>query len=273
MSLFNMIEKVAKEKIIEKVENEITKKQNHVQTNNYCTYVINNIARICNLLSDLQNETEKIINDILSMKDVKMSFKEKNNFRKNKEKANTNLQYLYLARDFFIVLSKNASDIELTSEELMLVIKFAPYFDGTPVLELDYEDIDDSILGAFKEVGQELKSAFISSKKNPTHFIFEEYLYRYDEKIKDYIFPDIDSAIENFKNTMTNQKNLAKDVNPIANSNDFKCSNCNANLSLNSKFCPECGTKTKIEKPLFCTQCGKSITTDAKFCGNCGAKI
>ena len=28
-----------------------------------------------NLLSDLQNETEKIINDILSMKDVKMSFK------------------------------------------------------------------------------------------------------------------------------------------------------------------------------------------------------
>ena len=37
----------------------------------------------------------------------------------------------------------------------MFVSKFAPYFDGIPVLDMDDEDSDDSILGEFKEIGQE----------------------------------------------------------------------------------------------------------------------
>ena len=80
-------------------------------------------------------------------------------------------------RDFFTALAKNASGLILKNEELMLVIKFAPYFDGVPVLDIDDdEDSDDSVLGAFKEVGQELKEAFISSKKDSKHFDFDEYM-------------------------------------------------------------------------------------------------
>ena len=32
----------------------------------------------------------------------------------------------------------------------------------------------------------ELKEAFISAKKNPNHFDFDEYMSRYDEKIENY---------------------------------------------------------------------------------------
>ena len=84
----------------------------------------------------------------------------------------------------------------------MFVSKFAPYFDGIPVLDMDDEDSDDSVLGEFKEIGQELMSAFVSSKKNPKHLNFEEYLCRYEEKLKEYEIPDIDGAIDSFKNAM-----------------------------------------------------------------------
>ena len=95
----------------------------------------------------------------------------------------------------------------------MLVTKFAPYFDGVPVLDVDDdEDSDDSVLGAFKEVGQELKEAFISSKKGSNHFDFDEYLYRYSEKIEEFIMPDIDSAIESFNSAMAAQETTATPV-------------------------------------------------------------
>ena len=73
---------------------------------------------------------------------------------------------------------------------------------------------DDSVLGVCKEVGQELMSAFVSSKKSSKHFDFEKYLYHYKEKLGEYILPDIYIAIENFKNVMATQD--APAVAPVA---------------------------------------------------------
>ena len=44
--------------------------------------------------------------------------------------------------------------------------KFAPYFDGVSVLDIDEESSDDSLLGAFKKVGQELKETFFLQKRS-----------------------------------------------------------------------------------------------------------
>ena len=282
MGLLGMIGKMAGSKVVEKVEDELTKKQNREQTSKYCVYINNNLTRVCKLLADLLNETQGLVGEITSMKGVKMSFREKGDFRKTKDKANKNLQYLYLARDFFTALSKNASGILLQNEELMLVSKFAPYFDGVPVLDMVNEDSDDSVLGAFKEVGQELMSAFVSSKKNPKHFDFKEYMSRYDEKLEEFIIPDIESAVESFKNVMASQETPASA--PVAttsvaaptvptNVEEIECPNCHAKLNANSKFCPECGNKIEIKKPAFCTQCGEPVAPGAKFCANCGAKV
>ncbi|MBQ2875812.1 MAG: zinc ribbon domain-containing protein [Clostridia bacterium] len=283
MGLFGMIGKMAGSKVVEKVEDELTKKQNDEQTSKYCTYIKNNIIRICKLVADLQNDTKTLISEISASKGIRMSFKEKGDLRKTKDKANINLKYLYLSRDFFTALSKNASGLALQNEELMLVTKFAPYFDGVPVLDMGDEDSDESVLGAFKEVGRELMSAFVSSKKSSKHFTFEDYLCRYEEKISECIMPDIDSAIENFKNAMSaldtppvavTATPVASIVNtPTAPIEEIECPNCNAKLGVNAKFCLECGNKIEIKKPAFCTQCGEPVTASSKFCANCGAKI
>lgn len=281
MGLFGILGKVAGSKIVEKVEDEFTKKENQKQTVKYCVYIKNNIDRIRKSITDLQNETQNIINEISSMKDVKLSFKEKGNFKKTKEKAYTNLQYLYLSRDFFAALSKNASGLELQNEELLLVAKFAPFFDGIPVLDLEDEEEDDSVLGMFKELGEEMMSIFVSSKKKTTHFDFIEYLYRYEGNLEEYLIPDVNSAIESFQNAITNQNDQFSTIvepskfvdSPIVCGEQVECPACYAKLDVNAKFCPECGNKIEISKPSFCTQCGEPIAANSKFCGNCGARI
>ena len=289
MGILGMIGKMAGSKVVETVENELTKKQNREQTKSYCNYINNNFAHVCKLIADLDGETKELIDIVASKKGIKLSFKEKGEFRKTKEKAEKNLQYLYLARDFFTALAKNASGLILKNEELMLVTKFAPFFDGVPVLDIDEDDnSDDSLLGAFKEVGQELKEAFISAKKNPNHFDFEEYMSRYDEKIENYTMPDIDSAIESFKSAMATQEppvTAAGAVPPVipvqstptvtaqASSEEIECPSCHTKLNANANFCLECGQKIEIKKPAFCTECGEPIALGAKFCSGCGAKI
>lgn len=283
MGLFGTIGKIAGSKVFEKVEGELTKKQNQEQSKSYCNYINTNIARICKMIGDLEGETKALIGNVSSLKGVKLSFKEKGDFRKLKDKAEKNLKYLYLTRDFFTALSKNASGVMLKNEEALLIAKFAPFFDGVPVLDIDDDDdSDDSLLGEFKEIGQEFKEMFISSKKDKSRIDLDEYLYRYDEKIDEYVFPDIDSAIESFKNAMAVHGTPAavESVNApaaaapaVAPSEEIDCPNCGTKMSANSKFCPECGNKIEIKKPSFCIECGEPLVAGAKFCAGCGAKI
>lgn len=280
MGIFGALGKMAGSKVIEKVEDELTKKQNREQTSGYCNYIKNNMARICGLIAELEIETRTLVDKVNASKGLKLSFKEKGEYRKTKEKAEKSLTYMYLVRDFFTALAKKASGLILKNEELMLVIKFAPYFDGVPVLDIDDdEDSDASVLGAFKEVGQELKEAFISSKKDSKHFDFDEYMYRYEEKLEEYIIPDINVAIESFKSAMAAQAPTATaTVAPVVaptevSTEQIACSNCGTMLSANSKFCPECGNKIEIIKPSFCTECGEPITEGSKFCSGCGKKL
>lgn len=280
MGLFGKIGKIAGSTVVKKVEDELTKKQNREQTKKYCYYIHNNINRICIQVEDLSKETKNIINEINSRKGAKLSFKEKGEIRKLKENAIDNLQYLYLIRDFFTVLAKNTSGIALENEELMLVTKFSPYFDGVPVMDIDNEDVDDSILGTFKEVGKDIMSVFVSPKKSSSSFDFEEYLYRYEEKIDELILPNTNNAIDNFKNAfslleqaseITNHSNNTTTINQ--NTIVLECPNCKHKLNAESKFCPECGTKIEVAKNKFCSECGAKLESGVKFCSECGTKV
>ncbi|MDR2709302.1 MAG: zinc-ribbon domain-containing protein [Elusimicrobiota bacterium] len=51
----------------------------------------------------------------------------------------------------------------------------------------------------------------------------------------------------------------------------MRCSNCNAELKNNAKFCTECGTAVKNVS--FCHSCGAENDPLAKFCTNCGAAM
>jgi len=240
MGLFDILGKKNGSKANEPLDEEAIKRQNRAQTSQYCDYIKSNFARVCQLLSDLKGDTQALVSEISAKKGVKMSFREKGDFRKTKEKANKNLQYLYLSRDFFVALSKNASGIALQSEELTLVTKFAPYFDGVPVLDVE-DDSDESVLAAFKEVGRELRSAFISTPKASKHFDFEDYMCRYEEQLDVFAMPDIDSAIASFRNvTSITQGETASST----QTKKVVCPCCGANLTGSSAIgeCEYCGT-------------------------------
>lgn len=49
------------------------------------------------------------------------------------------------------------------------------------------------------------------------------------------------------------------------------CHSCKEKIPVDSKFCPECGTKMNQGK--FCGECGNSLPPQAKFCSNCGTKV
>ena len=51
----------------------------------------------------------------------------------------------------------------------------------------------------------------------------------------------------------------------------MKCTNCNAEIDDNAKFCTECGTKTEMH--IFCANCGTKLEEGAMFCSNCGEKV
>lgn len=52
-----------------------------------------------------------------------------------------------------------------------------------------------------------------------------------------------------------------------------KCSKCGANVAIDSKFCPECGTKMGGEATVKCAKCGADVAQSAKFCSECGAPL
>ena len=58
---------------------------------------------------------------------------------------------------------------------------------------------------------------------------------------------------------------------PPAKENDkkIKCPSCNNLIDVNSKFCPECGSKILG----FCPECGSKIEAGQKFCSECGHKL
>ena len=252
---------LANSKIVGKIGSELSKKQNQQQTDYYCTYTNNNLGRIGKMLENLENETNSLISQIFAMKGTKRFFIETNEFKKIREKTMENLRYLYLARDYFTCLSKNAGGFSLSSEDLLLVTKFAPFFDGTPVMKVrDGNQFFD--------------------------FDYESYLSRYSEKIENYVIPDINSAVEGFVDAMHAQEGLAPvaevtavpiSVAPVetekGSADEMECSECHGKIPSKAIFCPLCGNKNEIKKVEFCPQCSERLSAGAKFCSNCGTKI
>ena len=55
----------------------------------------------------------------------------------------------------------------------------------------------------------------------------------------------------------------------------YHCLKCNSPLSLNQKFCGNCGgaSPEKPEAPTSCRQCSGALSPGLHFCGNCGAPV
>lgn len=231
---------------------------------------------ISDTMLSLKSEIENSLEKISIEKNNKLSFKERGQLKKEKNDAERKLEYLYLSKDYLLFLTKYANGVSLDEEQSNLILKFSRFFDGVKVIDLeeqygDDED-DDSVMGAFKEVAAEFKEAFYKSKKKIQKFSFIEYLEKYySEEVSDLKVPKIDFVIDSFRNSCTLNTKSDTDVNKVLKFNE--CSNCNAQVLVDSKFCNECGSKIESISSTFCNECGSQMEKGSKFCSKCGTKV
>lgn len=241
-------------------------------------YAKNNFESMREKVSSLYNETSELINKINDLKSHRLSRDEKKQLLEAQEKAPEKLEYLYLAKDYFIFLNRLANGMALKNEQMLLLVKFGAFFDDVDVLSDEDEDLDYSLLANFKEIGRDFKEMFISSKKQLSDFNLRDYVEeKYCDEIDDLKLPDIETALNAFEK-LANKENTSKVEEATKDTHQEsgktqECPNCHCLLPETAKFCIKCGTKIEPQGPAFCMECGSSLRPGAKFCPKCGAKI
>lgn len=71
-----------------------------------------------------------------------------------------------------------------------------------------------------------------------------------------------------FAQYFTGTKGGAK---PDAESQSYSCPECQSPVTVDAKFCPQCGHQQIVFTR--CTSCGKNLTPNAKFCSRCGHAV
>lgn len=74
-----------------------------------------------------------------------------------------------------------------------------------------------------------------------------------------------------YKNYRNQYNNNSMQNQPLSNQGFLKCSNCNGEIPIGSKFCLNCGEKVKDVS--FCANCGEKVPPNSKFCLKCGKKL
>lgn len=54
---------------------------------------------------------------------------------------------------------------------------------------------------------------------------------------------------------------------------ELYCTNCGASITVDSKFCNQCGAVVESQESIFCAYCGEKLDADATFCKNCGRRL
>lgn len=259
----------AEEKINEKKQ---IRKQQQENAQGVMRYVRSNIDVITSQLDALAEETQILVSSAESIVGYdRASRKSKQDIT---EKIEDNLKYLYLSKTFFSLLSKVTTGMNLADNQYIFIERFHPFFDGIKVLSEDYNnDTDDSVLGMFKEVGNEFAQVFVSNKKP---FSFDDYLIDFEERANKFEIPDYKASIQLFIRTYSNNETNKDSANNEKSNNNttntIVCTNCNATVSNNMKFCPECGSSLAPKKS-FCPECGNKCEPGMKFCPYCGNKM
>ena len=270
----------SKERKKEAVRNEKQGKIENVQEGAQLSlnYAKNNYASMREKVSSLYNETSELINKINDLKSHRLSRDEKKQLLEAQEKVPEKLEYLYLAKDYFIFLNRLANGMALKNEQMLLLVKFGAFFDGVDVLSDEDEDVDYSLLADFKEIGRDFKEMFVSSKKKLSDFNLRDYVEeKYCDEIDDLKLPDIETTLNTFEK-LANKENTSKVEEATKDTHQEsektqECPNCHCLLPETAKFCIKCGTKIEPQGPAFCMECGSPLRPGAKFCSKCGAKI
>lgn len=130
---------------------------------------------------------------------------------------------------------------------------------------------DDSIIGAFKDIGEEFKDTGIQ--------IAEAFGFSFKSKKKN---NSLSSHIPTNINLANYPISSAVDDNSVGD-DGIRCASCGKILPPGSLFCTECGAAVAVpvadEKQhlqtdgIVCPSCGKRLAPGLRFCTECGAEI
>lgn len=98
----------------------------------------------------------------------------------------------------------------------------------------------------------------------------------YFEKYKDNPSAELAGLVENIKNKSFEIDKM--NIQIIKLRGFTICPQCNAEVSINARFCCMCGFKIELpmieeEQKNCCPQCGNEVRENSKFCNRCGCKI
>ena len=172
--------------------------------------------------------------------------------------------YLVDGEEHFNFQSKNKQTIATWIEEIQKLFGVSPVYASTR--QRNTSDDDDSVVGAFKEVGEEFKEAG-GEFKDAGRQIAEAFGFKFKSK----------------KEPVNNTSYIPTRVNsiptPVIN-DGIKCPSCGQMLPSGSRFCTSCGAavdKTVVVKPvqeeIICPTCGKKLQAGLRFCTECGSEI
>ncbi len=268
--------------VAKKVGSEFNKLALITEVKKIAKYVSKNYNAFRQKVLLLVDDTKRLIEQASTPKKSFFAFSENREINKAKETAINNIEYLYLIRDYFILLIKINEEVHLKDDEYTFVAKFTPFFDGKfdgkSVSSLDYDDEDHSLMGELKAMGDEILGEFITTNQT---FSFSKMLEGYREKIKLLAIPDVSSVMERFEKTISISEDkqsmpYQQELPPPTSTQQIEyiiCPQCQSELPSNSKFCNECGAKIELNRPKFCHQCGASVSIGVKFCSECGTKL
>ncbi len=165
--------------------------------------------------------------------------------------------YLVDGEEHFNFQSKNKQTIATWIEEIQKLFGVSPAY--ASARQRNTSDDDDSVVGAFKEVGEEFKDA--------GRQIAEAFGFKFKSK----------------KEPVNNTSYIPTRVNsiptPVIN-DGVKCPSCGQMLPSGSRFCTSCGAaidKPAVVKPvqegIICPTCGKKLPMGLRFCTECGSEI
>lgn len=82
---------------------------------------------------------------------------------------------------------------------------------------------------------------------------------------------DVDALIEQIKILDGTLRNLTLSLNDIKGI--ATCESCGADVQSGVQFCPNCGSKMKVQDTVSCPKCNRVFPWGTKFCVGCGTKL
>lgn len=258
----------------------------------YLEYAKLNTENILNIITKLEEDTKELIEKYRENTEKRKLFdfgsKSKEN-KKIKQKIEENLMYLYLIKDYFIILFKSYSGIPIKKTDAQLVIKFSPFFDGINIMMND--DINKNSynnLGLLNKMENKIKNLFNydsdnEEKLNDLYFYIEDNYYN---QIKELIIPNLENIIVKL-NELPNSNEITQYDKSIL---DKQCQSNESTINFianvqNINNLPgenKNNEQNKIEdreticeniNKSKCSYCNAIIPLNIRFCPNCGKKV